>query len=176
MTDCCEKKAEARRHGMFEGPVGDDWFDCDCKKKKPPVPKVLIFSTFPLPDWIMQHIDFGGAETRTYDEFVTRWVKSEPEFQDPNWKVTKPTDLGGSFVHIDFGEIEARIIATLARKADDLMTERQFRELAFNAIDHRPKGDARELIKEAKPVPPTKFTLSRREQLAQQRRDAKRRR
>jgi hypothetical protein len=33
MADCCDKKAEARRHGMFEGPVGDDWFDCGCKKQ-----------------------------------------------------------------------------------------------------------------------------------------------
>lgn len=33
MTDCCEEKAVARKHGMFEGPVGDDWFDCKCKGK-----------------------------------------------------------------------------------------------------------------------------------------------
>ena len=26
MTDCCKAKAEARKHGVFEGPVGDDWF------------------------------------------------------------------------------------------------------------------------------------------------------
>ena len=33
MTDCCPEKAEARKYGMFEGPVGDDWYDCACKKR-----------------------------------------------------------------------------------------------------------------------------------------------
>lgn len=31
MTDCCSYKAAARRNGVFEGPVGDDWFQCPCK-------------------------------------------------------------------------------------------------------------------------------------------------
>ncbi len=31
MPDCCEEKAVARQNGMFEGPVGDDWYPCKCK-------------------------------------------------------------------------------------------------------------------------------------------------
>jgi hypothetical protein len=34
MTDCCRDKANARNAGMFEGPVGDDWYLCECKKKE----------------------------------------------------------------------------------------------------------------------------------------------
>lgn len=33
MPDCCEEKAVARQNGMFEGPVGDDWYPCKCKGK-----------------------------------------------------------------------------------------------------------------------------------------------
>lgn len=33
MTDCCQDRANARKHGLFEGPVGDGWYLCECKKK-----------------------------------------------------------------------------------------------------------------------------------------------
>ena len=32
MTDCCADKTSARKCGMFEGPVGDEWYICDCQK------------------------------------------------------------------------------------------------------------------------------------------------
>lgn len=30
--DCCSEKAAARNAGCFEGPVGDDWYNCACKR------------------------------------------------------------------------------------------------------------------------------------------------
>lgn len=140
---------------------------------KPPVPKVLIFSTFPLPDWIMQHIDFGGAETHTYGEFITRYASSEPEMQEltERWRKIDQSVIVG--VGADFGEIEGRVLGWLQGRADEVLSLGK----PYTYDDHRPKGDARELIKEM-PVSDGKrqFTPSRREQLAQQRRDARKRR